>query len=60
MRYKVQLDGRQAGDEQDNRYAMEVYADHSQAAKTIAYVTAQSAGIQVDSASIDVSVAGVR
>jgi hypothetical protein len=57
MRYQIQMDGREANVENaetESRYAMEVHADHTQEAKAIAIVRAQSHGIDVDVQSIEI------
>ncbi|MFE4107850.1 hypothetical protein [Almyronema epifaneia] len=54
MKYSVQLKGKSA-EEQSELYALEVFADHKQEAKTIALVKAQSAGIDVKVSSIEVT-----
>ncbi|WP_346289645.1 hypothetical protein [Sphaerothrix gracilis] len=56
MKYSVQLEGKNAEELQQNQpYALEVFADHKQEAKTIALVRAQAAGIDVNISSIEVT-----
>lgn len=55
MRYHIEMDGQQPTEEQTQRYAMEVHADHLQEAKAIAIVRAQGVGLDVDMRSIEIS-----
>lgn len=55
MRYHIEMDGQQAAEDQAQRYAMEVHADHRQEARAIALVRAQEVGLDVDLNSVEVS-----
>jgi len=57
MRYQIELEGREDIENQAvqmNQYELEVHADHSQLAKTIAIAQAESVGIAVNPSSVQV------